>query len=136
MGQKLFRRSLFGFKPSSVTEYIEKASEEFKEKLLHGEEETKKLTGQLEKAMGKNRELEANRDNVSRAIIQAEASAAAIIEEARKKANAEKERIEAETAEAKINLVNLRQQTEHVRKSVIALMNRFTGELEQHTDKG
>ena len=138
MGKKLFRKRFFGYKISDVKVYFETASKEYDEKILAKDEEIKKLREELNgkeeeiaRLLQANSELEEKRETVARAIIQAEENAAAIIEEAKKNAVLEKQKVEAEIEAEKDKLRSLNEETAHLKRTVTALINRFTGELDE-----
>lgn len=140
MGKRLFRKSFFGYKISDVKAYFETASKEHDEKILAKDAEIKKINDELKNSSEEisrllqlNKTLEDNRETVARAIIQAEANAAAIIEEAKKNAVLEKQQVEAEIAAEKDKLRSLKQETANVQRTVTALINRFSGELDEFT---
>jgi len=142
MGKKLFRNSLFGYNRKDVSTYFESVSDEFKSNADKKDIEISELKEKLKCAevelieLRKSKEeFESIKESISRAIIQAENKAMAIIEEAKHTATEEKFKIQNEALEEAAKLRRLKQDTSYMRRSVIALINRFNGELEEFSDK-
>lgn len=140
MGNKFFRNSLFGYNRLDVTMYFEKVSLEFKTELEKKEAELENIKSklknneeELEMLRRMKEEFETEKENISRAIIQAEGNAQAIIEEAKKAAVQEKIEIQNDILKETATLRHLKQETANLRRSVIALINRFNVDLEQHS---
>lgn len=85
--EKVFRCSLFGYSKKSVMTYITGMNEEFSKKLMEKDLECRntvqKLEEQLEQLRQENEQLQAGRQEVAGALIDAKAFAAELVERAK-----------------------------------------------------
>lgn len=125
---KLFRCGLFGYRKKDVNGYIERISEEFRQKLEESNAETEKLKAGREELENLRRKTEKEKEAISAAIVSAHEKAEKIIEDAREKA--EKQRREAIAAVAKENnkLVKIRREINNIKRNAIKTL----GSLEEY----
>ena len=139
---KLFRTSLFGYNKADVSNYIEKASGEFAASLEKKEAEVARLNERLNAVLAEaellrqtKSQFDSVKDSISNALLKAEENATSIIEEAKRKAVEEKLKIQNEILKETATLQKIRLEAGNLRRSVIAIISRFTGELEKHSDE-
>jgi len=138
---KLFRISLFGFNKADVSSYIEKASGEFAASIEEKDAEIARLNESLSAARAEadalrrtKSEFDSVKDSISTAILKAEEKASSIIDDAKRQAMEQKLAIQNEILKESASLQNIRLEVGNLRRSVVAIINRFTGELEKHSD--
>ena len=98
MENKKFRSRLFGFRKSDVCEYIQGMNTEFSERLQQKEIECQNLRKELYELRRQTAEMQAEKDKVAGALIQAEEKAKEIVSATEQEAE-DKRRMERELEE-------------------------------------
>ncbi|OQB14544.1 MAG: DivIVA protein [Firmicutes bacterium ADurb.Bin193] len=134
MNRKVFGTSLFGYKKSEVTAYIENASKEFSSELEKLYSELGMLKKESENLQKIKEEYELSKDSIARALIRAGEQADIIIEEARKSAALQREKVAEEIEREKEKLRLLKKNAADLRVSISQLITRLDGDLERLTN--
>jgi len=102
-GEKKFGSAPFGFNKSDVNAYIEKIIREFDQRLKEKDDEISNLKLQIremkvryETASQEQQELAREKERIASALIQAQEKAESILEEARRRSESEKIRLDQE----------------------------------------
>ena len=137
-GEKKFGTSPFGFSKSDVNAYIEKMVREFDQRIKEKDDEISNLKMQIremkaryETAESESVQLSKEKERIANTLIQAQEKADAIIEEARKQAQQEKSRLDAELENEREKIIDLKRDIQSIKENVIELLNKFQSLLEQ-----
>lgn len=133
---EVFRKSLFGYSKQSVVTYISELNEDFSKKLLEKDLECKQtvqeLKAQIEVLKRENEALQAGRQDVAGALIDAKAFAAELKEQAEAEDQAQRAKNE---AYRQAELQRLQDISAHIDALRSALRDAICGidaEMEQH----
>lgn len=137
-GEKKFGTSPFGFSKSDVNAYIEKMVREFDQRIKEKDDEISNLKMQIremkaryETAESESVQLSKEKERIANTLIQAQEKADAIIEEARKQAQQEKSRLDAELENEREKIIDLKRDIQSIKENVIELLTKFQSLLEQ-----
>ena len=137
-GEKKFGTSPFGFSKSDVNAYIEKMVREFDQRIKEKDDEISNLKMQIremkaryETAESESVQLSKEKERIANTLIQAQEKADAIVEEARKQAQQEKSRLDAELENEREKIIDLKRDIQSIKENVIELLTKFQSLLEQ-----
>jgi len=137
-GEKKFGTSPFGFSKSDVNAYIEKMVREFDQRIKEKDDEISNLKMQIremkaryESAESESVQLSKEKERIANTLIQAQEKADAIVEEARKQAQQEKSRLDAELENEREKIIDLKRDIQSIKENVIELLTKFQSLLEQ-----
>ncbi len=139
MENKKFRTRLFGFRKSDVCEYIQSMNNEFSARLQQKETDCQKLRKELADARKQNAEMQAEKDKVAGALIQAEEKAKEIVTATEREAADKRRSLEQDYKAEQEKLSAIRAEIAGVRKSALDAIRQFEekmGELEGLALKG
>ncbi|HHV59172.1 MAG TPA: hypothetical protein GXX49_02505 [Clostridiaceae bacterium] len=142
-GEKRFRTSILGgFNKADVNAYIERILREFEERFREKDKEIstlkdqyKQLSSRYEALAVKEKEIEAERDKIASAIINARETADKIIENARVQAIEEKKSIEGIVEQEKEKLVDIRENLKHLKAEVLNVLKNYDAEIGKIIEK-
>lgn len=135
-GEKHFRTALNGFNKDDVNTYIEKMLQEFENNLKVREEEIVRLKNENNELRTKYNELSQkadqineDRERIADVLIKAEEKAQLVVEEAKIRANEEKNKIEEIIEEEKEKLVDIKEEIRILRRSIVATLKKYDSQL-------
>ncbi len=138
MENKKFRSRLFGFRKSDVCEYIQGMNAEFSERLQQKEAECQNLRKDLYDLRRRAAEMQAEKDKVAGALIQAEEKAREIVHTTEQEAEDKRRTLEQDYKAEQEKLRAIRAEIADVRKSALDAIQRFEekmGELESRASR-
>lgn len=133
MENKKFRSRLFGFRKSDVCEYIQGMNTEFSERLQQKEAECQNLRKELYDLRRRTAEMQAEKDKVAGALIQAEEKAKEIVSATEQEAEDKRRTLEQDYKAEQEKLRAIRAEIADVRKAALDAIQQFEkkmGELE------
>lgn len=133
MENKKFRSRLFGFRKSDVCEYIQGMNTEFSERLQQKEIECQNLRKELYELRRQTAEMQAEKDKVAGALIQAEEKAKEIVSATEQEAEDKRRTLELDYQAEQEKLRVIRAEIADVRKAALDAIQQFEkkmGELE------
>ncbi|HHY64453.1 MAG TPA: hypothetical protein GX501_05345 [Clostridiaceae bacterium] len=137
-GEKKFGTSLFGFNKSDVNAYIEKILYEFDHRLKEKDDEISNLKLQIREmkaryeSAAQNSEFFAKeKERIASALITAQEKADAIIEEAVRRAEEEKNRLEQALEKEREKIIDIKRDIKTMKEQVADILTRFLGELNE-----
>jgi len=137
-GEKKFGTSLFGFNKSDVNAYIEKILYEFDHRLKEKDDEISNLKLQIREmkaryeSAAQNSEFFAKeKERIASALITAQEKADAIIEEAVRRAEEEKNRHEQALEKEREKIIDIKRDIKTMKEQVADILTRFLGELNE-----
>lgn len=134
--QKL-KTGLFGYKKKAVTAFVdelvtkyEQAIGDLKEEIAQIKKQNQALISENGDSFKKLRELEAEREYVSKAVISAEKRAKSVMEDVEKEMATLKANKMAEIALANEELEKLKAQIENLKKSAVATLKKYEAQMD------
>jgi len=135
-GEKRFRTALHGFNKDDVNMYIEKILQEFEYNLKEKEEEIAGLKNENYELRAKYNELSQKADQINEdrariadVLIKAEEKAQLVVEEAKIRANEEKNKIEEIIEKEKEKLVDIKDEMRILKKDIVAILKKYDSQL-------
>ena len=136
MQQRKLKTALFGYKKKDVTAFVDELITEYEQTIQSQKEEIAQIKKQNQALIAENgdsfkklRDLEAEREYVSKAVISAEKRAKCVIEEAEKEMATLKTNKMAEIALANEELEKLKTQIESLKKSAVATLKKYEAQM-------
>lgn len=137
-GEKKFGTALFGFNKSDVNAYIEKIIHEFDQRLKEKDDEISNLKLQIremktrfESISAESEALTKEKERIASALITAQEKADSILEEARKKAEQEKMRLDAALEAEREKIIDIKHDIKVMRSQLIEALNKYQNLLNE-----
>ncbi|MGI6085685.1 MAG: hypothetical protein ACOYIF_09615 [Acetivibrionales bacterium] len=137
-GEKKFGTSVFGFNKSDVNAYIEKILYEFDLRLKEKDDEISNLKLQIremktryESAAHNNLSLSKEKERIASALITAQETADSIMEEAKKRAAEEQNRLEAALENEREKIIDIKRDVKAIKVYIIDMLNKYQGLLNE-----
>jgi cell division initiation protein len=131
-GEKKFGSSAFGFNKSDVNAYIEKILYEFDLRLKEKDDEISNLKLQIremktryESASQNNLSLTKEKERIASALITAQETADAIMEEAKERAAEEKKRLEATLESEREKIIDIKRDVKAMKVYIVDMLNKY-----------
>ena len=131
------KKGLFGYKKKAVTEFVEDLVAKYEQTIANQKEEIAQIKKQNQTLIAENgesfkklRELEAERDYVSKAVISAEKRAESVMEETEKEMATLKANKMAEIAMANEELEKLKEQIASLKQSAVATLKKYEAQMD------
>lgn len=137
-GEKKFGTSFFGFNKSDVNAYIEKILYEFDHRLKEKDDEISNLKLQIremkaryESAAQNSEYFAKEKERIASALITAQEKADAILEEAVRRAEEEKIRLDQALEKEREKIIDIKRDIKIMKEQVADMLIRFQGELNE-----
>jgi|BioPla2DNA2_1021312.scaffolds.fasta_scaffold57972_1 cell division septum initiation protein DivIVA len=131
-GEKKFGSSAFGFNKSDVNAYIEKILYEFDLRLKEKDDEISNLKLQIremktryESTSQNNLSLTKEKERIASALITAQETADAIMEEAKERAAEEKKRLEATLESEREKIIDIKRDVKAMKVYIVDMLNKY-----------
>ena len=144
-GEKLFGNALFGFNKHDVNSYIESFIKDFENKIKEYEEEILRLTNEnkeikfkYEQISEKEGKINEEKERIAEVLIKAQEKAQLMVEDAKKKAIEERNKIQELTEQEKEKLIDIKEQIRMLKKTITGTLKKFEvqlGGIIQETEK-
>ncbi len=135
--ERRFSRSLWGYAPAEVDQYLQDMASRQARELRDRENQLERLQSELETLRERlkeaQRELEQYREQeraVMQILVQAQMRAERIEQEARERAEQQKEAILAEIAQKRAELARVRNRIDQFRREFAAILDRYQASME------
>ena len=126
----LFKTALFGYNKKGVTAYIEQICKTFDQKAQEYERQIALLKEENSKAERQMRELEAQKELIAGALVDAQEKAREVIAQAQEQAAKEMEAVQRRISAENERLSAVRREISAVRRSALDTVDRLTKDLE------
>lgn len=143
-GEKRFGSSAFGFNKSDVNAYIERIIHEFDQRLKEKDDEISNLKLQIremkarfETAQIDSEALSKDKERIAIALIKAQEKADALVEEARAKAQQEKETLERALEAEREKIIDIKRDVRDMKTQLVDMLARYqiqVNEVESHIE--
>ena len=137
MQPRKLKTALFGYKKKDVTAFVDELITKYEQTIQSQKEEIAQIKKQNQALIAENgdsfkklRDLEAEREYVSKAVISAEKRAKCVMEEAEKEMATLKANKMAEIALANEELEKLKTQIESLKKSAVATLKKYEAQMD------
>lgn len=137
-GEKKFGSAPFGFNKSDVNAYIEKIIQEFDMRLKEKDDEISNLKLQIremkvryETASQEQQELAREKERIASALIQAQEKAESILEEARRRSESEKIRLDQELESEREKIIDIKRDVREIKTRVVNMLTKFQSMLNE-----